>query len=242
MFRFVFIASLAISASACIQPAYQMPGHHSPLLRNEWSPLFAPYGDDAASAAKKDSDDSSKSHSKYSENAKQPDVREIMITEALKWYDKEEVSEGYGAYDLASILDTAIPNLGWRANKDLEDLVARAQKRGAYLTGGRSKPGDIVLFHNQRDANGNGELDDWLTGCGVIVDNMGPRIVVITRTGHRPKKIVAWPDGPATDRVNKREINSFIRIPHRSDPKGTEYLAGQLYAGHIDVDALAERD
>ncbi len=218
MYRFIVIITFALAACAGSSP-FEGPVHKIPFARTEWEPLIA-----HRTPEPRDNDD----------------LRKKMTARANALLDASPHRSDYGMHDLETILNSVMPGLGWRADLGLSSLVDRARSAAAYHTSARPDKGDIVLFHNQLDANGNGELDDWLTGCGVVVDTKGPRFEAVTRTGYAPRRIVAWPDGPDTTVTDGRKANSFIRIPHRSDPSGTAYLAGRLYAGFIDAEALAE--
>lgn len=163
------------------------------------------------------------------------DVREKMISEANAWLDLKQSNAGYGFDDLDRIVKSVAGNTGWNSSQGLKALVNLAKKRGAFYTDSKPSGGDIVLFHNLFDANSNSEADDWLTGCGIVVDRSGRKLEAVVRTGHAPRKIIAWPDGPARRLHNGKQINSFLRVPKPSDSKDTAYLAGQLYAGYIDI-------
>jgi len=227
---------LALALTACGNQETQGPAYHSPLLRSAWEPLFPrptpPSTGEPSAGDRADGKDTS--------GAAGRDPRPEMIAGGRALLGKTEERSGYGAQDLEQILGRAIPGLSWRADQGLAALVQIAERAGAFSTDGKPRPGDIALFHNQTDANGNGEADDWLTGCGVVIERDGSRFVAVVRTGHAPREIVAWPDGPAVRLQEGTVVNSFLRVPHRSDPDGTPYLAGTLYAGHIDVDALAD--
>jgi hypothetical protein len=72
----------------------------------------------------------------------------------------------------------------------------------------------------------------------VVVETDGPRFKAVTRTGHAPREIAVWPDGPSVEVLDGEKVNSYLRIPSRADPEDAEYLAGDLYAGYVDVEAL----
>ena len=164
--------------------------------------------------------------------------RLIAIAEDLL-ADSEERPE-YGGADLYRMLDELGAAGAWRSGQGVRRLVEIAKRRHAYRAEGNPKPGDIVLFHNQWDANSNGEMDDWLTGAGVVVKSTGGRFEVVTRTGHAPRRIRVCPDTPSQHSVGGEVVNSFARVPRKSDPKDAVYLAGQLYAGFIDIEEWIE--
>jgi len=227
---------LAIAAG-CGGPPFDHPMASSPLLAAEWpvpfgaGPVSGKDGADGAGAAEVDGGVG---------GADVGGVRGRMVAAARLWLrDAAERPElGYGARDLDEILARAVPEVSWDAEGGLHDLVALARKLDAYRGDGRPRPGDIALFHNQYDANANGEADDWLTGAAVVVEADGPRFTAVTRTGRAPREIVAWPDGPSVEKLDGEKINSYLRIPDRADPKDAEYLAGDLFAGHVDIEAL----
>ena len=225
MARYLFLIVLMISWS-CGQA--ETGFHHTPFARTNWKPLAPthPHGN------KSESRDDSK-------NIEETNIREKMVAAAEALLEHGEESAGYGAKDLEKIFTEVGLNIGWRAVDQLDALVSFAKKKSAYQTGDDPKAGDIVLFHNQVDANGNGLVDDWLTGCGVVVDLARPQFDAVVRTGHAPRKVTVWPDGPSRNTVSGETTNSYLRVPNRSDPKDTMYLAGQLYAGYIDIERLA---
>jgi hypothetical protein len=162
-----------------------------------------------------------------------------MVKEAETVLASGTVKDDFGAEDLAGILDRVDVRIKWQARQGLTELVALAKKKRAYRTRGAPEAGDIVLFDNQWDANVNGKLDDRYTGCGVVTWTDGAKFQAIVRTGNAPRRVTAWPDGPARRIVDGEKINDFMRVPSRSDPVDTPYLAGQLYVGYIAVDQLA---
>ena len=161
-----------------------------------------------------------------------------MVAKAMSLLEKGTESPGFGAEDVDRALSDLTVKTPWHADKGLEALVSLARQRGAYDTGGEPLPGDIVLFHNQLDLNANSENDDWLTGAGIVLETSGLTFDAAIRTGHAPRRVTACPDKPSHRTSGDDVINSFVRIPTRADPKDTAYLAGQLYAGHINIEKL----
>jgi hypothetical protein len=180
-------------------------------------------------------------HERESPQKTATNLRQRMVDAALTLLDEGGEREDYGTSDLAAILKKAGASVDWNPSDGLDTLQQKAQKKGAYRANGMTEPGDIVLFHNQLDANQNGENDDWLTGAGVIVESRGARFEAVIRTGNAPRRISAWPDRPSLRMHQGKVVNAFVRIPQRTDPEDTAYLAGQLYAGHIDIGALTSK-
>ncbi len=166
-------------------------------------------------------------------------LRNRMVKEAEAIVARGAVKDDFGARDLEAILHRVDVSVTWTAGQGLDRLVATAKKKRAYHTRGAPREGDIVLFDNQWDANINGRLDDRLTGCGVVTWTDGEKFQAIVRTGNAPRRVTAWPGGPARRIVDGEKVNDFLRVPSRSDPVDTPYLAGQLYVGYIDIDQLA---
>ncbi len=221
----VFIASCSTATSV------RDPLYHSSLASSRWKPL-APRPTPRATPPESSSDSIEET------TPERGDIRARMISEAESLLTDGSAPEGFGAEDLEQILIKVSADVNWRADAGLESLVSLAREKDAYHTGTKPTPGDIVLFHNQVDANLNGESDDWLTGCGVVVDRRGARFEAVVRTGHAPRRITAWPDGPAQRMLDGELVNSYLRVPSRADPNDAVYLAGQLYAGHIDIELL----
>jgi hypothetical protein len=171
--------------------------------------------------------------------ATEGNLRERSVAFARALLDDRTERPDFGAGDLGRLFEEVLPRLDWTPERGLAALADRASRAGALSTGGRPRPGDIALFHNQVDADGNGAADDWHTGAAIVLERDGKRFVAVARTGRAPRRITAWPDGPATRISGGRTVNSFLRVPHPSDPEDTPYLAGQLYAGHIDLERLA---
>jgi hypothetical protein len=99
----------------------------------------------------------------------------------------------------------------------------------------RSNPrrGDLVLFHNTRDANRNHKLDDRFSDAGVVVDVRGTLVTFVYVRRGRARKGVLNLDAPHRRRRARRARveNTFLRVKLPVDPPGTRYLAGQLLAG-----------
>ena len=166
-------------------------------------------------------------------------IRSRMVSQAKALLSDGANGSGFGGQDLEMMLSKASASVEWKSSQGLDALVSLGRKKRAFHLDDSPEPGDIVLFHNQLDANLNGETDDWLTGCGVVTKRDGARFVAVVRTGNAPRKVVVWPDGPARRIVDGEQVNSFLRVPSRSDPEDTPYLAGQLYAGYLDIEQLS---
>jgi hypothetical protein len=234
------LAPLVLLLAACgAAPARDLPPlYQGPLARSEW---HGPALENRIPEGKPDGDgkDEGDERGAGAADGADDDVRARMRSLALALLDERTAGRGYGSEDLVRMMGEAMPGVRWRSSEGLGALVGAARKKGAFASSGEPLPGDIVLFHNQWDANGNGESDDWLTGCGVVVASDGARFDAVVRTDHEPRRAIVSPDGPSS-RMDGRDVaNSYLRVPRRSDARDTVYLAGQLYAGRIDVERLA---
>jgi len=221
------IPALALCLGCATTGEVYEPTYHTPLASTNWKPLVP-----RPVPGRPDSPDD------QAEEGAQ-DLRARMVAAAKELLEGTGGPASYGAEDLEGILEKVEVKVDWNAGQGLERLVALARASGAHSTDTGPEPGDIVFFHNIWDANLNGAADDWLSGCGVVVETRRRRFEAVVRSGHAPRQVVAWPDGPATRVLDGEQVNSFLRVPSRSDPEGMVYLAGQLYAGFIDIEKLA---
>ncbi len=111
-------------------------------------------------------------------------------------------------------------------------IYAHVLKHGRIHYGPTVHPGDIVFFHNTWDFNGDGLTNDPLTHIGVVekVEPNGTVLFVssLSRGIARYRMNLRYPDAhKATD---GRVVNDFLRRKHVGDGRGTQYLAGQLFA------------
>lgn len=224
----ILIAALSLAACGGLGPG--PAEHRAPLLSGDFEPLVPRRRGEGAPAAPRP---------RGGEAAAGADLRARAVSFALGLSDDRGERPDFGAGDMGRLLAELVPRLDWKPDRGIAALARLASAAGALETDGRPRPGDIALFHNQVDANGNGELDDWYTGAAIVVERDGPRFVAVARTGRAPRRVVAWPDGPGVRELRGRVVDSFLRVPHPSDPEDTPYLAGRLYAGHVDLERLA---
>ncbi len=211
------------------------PIFHNPLVSSKWSSAVP------QRSAPSTSNDAKKKKRPSTPAADQPateNLRERAIARATSLLSDAAKRADYGVGDVAQVLNELVSQDKWRAADGLRRLVTLAKRLDAFHTGDRPTPGDIVLFHNQLDANGNGQLDDWLSGCGIVISRQRDRFEAVARTGNAPRRVSIWPDEPNRQSRNGEPGNSYLRIPHRSDRTEVRYLAGALYAGYIDLERL----
>lgn len=108
--------------------------------------------------------------------------------------------------------------------------------RSIEIRSDRPSPGDLVLFHNTRDANSNGKNDDLYSDVGAVVEVRGLRVTFIYLRRGRAQLGVLNKRHPNQRRLTTATIqNTYLRIKRRTDPPRTHYLAGQLLAGFAEV-------
>jgi probable lipoprotein NlpC len=111
-------------------------------------------------------------------------------------------------------------------------IYRHVRRYGVLHHGPNVRPGDLVFFHNTWDVNGNGRLDDLLTHIGVVekVETDGTVVFVSRVSGgiERYRLNLRYPDLHKTS--DGRIINDYMRQRRFTDPRGTEYLTGQLFS------------
>ncbi|HJN76201.1 MAG TPA: CHAP domain-containing protein [Myxococcota bacterium] len=174
------------------------------------------------------------------------------VAEAAAWYiGKSTLScegENY-RYDCSGFVDAAHA----RAGVDLgHKNTAALFALGEMLDVDHDSPelGDVIFFDNTYDRDGDGRLDDELSHVAIVEDidddgtltlvHKGSKGVVRIWMNLEHPEMALSPEG--------KKWNSWLRARKRSDPRGTEYLTGQLYRGsasfwaaeELDIDANAE--
>ncbi len=168
-------------------------------------------------------------------------MRREAVEFAQQRLKQPETIEDFGQTDVADLFAALNSRVDWNPKKPLSDLIRAAERRKAFSADAAPRPGDIVLFHNQTDRNGNRQADDWLTGCGIVTETEGETFAALVRTGRGPRLAYVTPSTPSVRTRTGRVINSFLRVPTPDDPADAEYLAGQLYAGKIDIERLLDK-
>lgn len=174
------------------------------------------------------------------------------VAEAAVWYiGKSTLScngENY-RYDCSGFVDAAHARAGVDiGHKNTAALWVYADKLG--IDGRTPQVGDAVFFDDTYDRDKNGRLGDELTHIAIVeaIDADGTMTLV-----HKGSKGVVriWMNLEHPDEAlspDGEKWNSWLRGRKKSDPRGTEYLTGQLYRGtasfwaaeSLDVDASAE--
>ena len=131
------------------------------------------------------------------------------------------VSYARAGYDLGLLNTSALYDLAKE-----EDLYHRRR---------RPLVGDVVFFDNTYDRNGNGKLDDPLSHVAIVesIDEDGTITLIHKGSSKGVVRIVMNLEHPVEARSPEGKVwNSHLRGKSSKDPRGTEYLTGQLWVGN----------
>ncbi|MBK9648710.1 MAG: CHAP domain-containing protein [Deltaproteobacteria bacterium] len=131
------------------------------------------------------------------------------------------VSYARAGYDLGLLNTAALYDLAKE-----EDLYHRRR---------RPLVGDVVFFDNTYDRNGNGKLDDPLSHVAIVesIDDDGTITLIHKGSSKGVVRIVMNLEHPEEARSPEGKVwNSHLRGKSSKDPRGTEYLTGQLWVGN----------
>lgn len=122
------------------------------------------------------------------------------------------------------------------ARTDIAEMYRHCRDNDAVFQSRAPKAGDLVFFHNVRDANDDGRNNDWYTWVGLVerVENTG----TVHLLGYRDGAV-----GSLTMNRNRPDVhtdggdvlNTRLREKRSADPPFTQYLAGQLFAGYCSM-------
>ena len=91
-------------------------------------------------------------------------------------------------------------------------------------------PGDLVFFHDTYDRNRDGKLGDLWTHVAIVEAVEGNHVWILHRGG---KGIIRL--GMDLSRPHDKTANDPVRARTGSEPRGTRYLTGELFAGYGSV-------
>jgi hypothetical protein len=94
--------------------------------------------------------------------------------------------------------------------------------------------GDLVFFDDTYDANRDGKVNDPLTHVAVVVDLATDGTITMAHGGTGVGRTTTWMnlEHPSERKgPNDERWNNYLRRAKDSDPKGTKYLTGELWAG-----------
>jgi len=108
--------------------------------------------------------------------------------------------------------------------------AARSRSESLYLASQRvaaPRPGDLAFFHDTYDRNRDGRANDPYTHVALVEAVLGREVLLVHRSGCGIERVRMDLSRPADP-----DANDPVRLPRVSDPRGTRFLAGELFAGY----------
>jgi hypothetical protein len=134
--------------------------------------------------------------------------------------------------DCSGFVMAVLDRAGMPLSGNTASIYAWADERGALHRRKRPEPGDLVFFDDTYDRNHNGRTDDPLSHIAVVLEVAPDGTILMAHDGTSK--------GRTTLRMNLenphlrtasdgRILNDWLRALRDSDPKGTDYLAAELW-------------
>lgn len=98
----------------------------------------------------------------------------------------------------------------------------------------RPELGDLVFFDDTFDANRDGRVNDPLTHVAVVIERKDDGTLILAHGGTGVGRTTTWMnlEHPSERKGPDGEPwNNWLRRAKDSDPRGTKYLTGELWAG-----------
>jgi hypothetical protein len=98
--------------------------------------------------------------------------------------------------------------------------------------------GDLAFFDDTWDRDHDGRVDDPLTHVALVLDVADDGVVTFAHAGTSAGRTTGQLDltRSSVASVDGRRLNTALRRVRRGDPRGTRYLAGELWVGWATVD------
>jgi hypothetical protein len=168
---------------------------------------------------------------------RQPDAPSMSLADTLRSMVGNRHAKAVTDVDLVL---NALEALGTVLDDDLAgvttgaEMLALADERGAIGDGETVLLGDLIVLHDS-------STDDPVIAIVVGIDDRGT-IEIIHLSRRVVRRSFLTIDIPKKKRdADGVVLNTLIRHKEGNVPRGTKYLAGQLYTGHIRLDELVER-
>jgi len=134
--------------------------------------------------------------------------------------------------DCSGFVMAVLDRAGMPLSGNTASIYAWAEQRGVIHHRKHPEPGDLVFFDDTYDRNHNGRTDDPLSHIAVVLEVAPDGTILMAHNGTSK--------GRTTLRMNLemphtrtatdgRVVNDWLRALRESDPKGTDYLAGELW-------------
>lgn len=103
-------------------------------------------------------------------------------------------------------------------------------------------PGDLVIFDNTYDRNRNRKSDDPLSHVGIVTGGRDDGTVIFVHVGSgRIRKGHMNLERPwARKDKDGNALNDQLRARKKNDPKGTRYMAGELFRAYCRPEPCGE--
>jgi len=161
---------------------------------------------------------------------------EQRIVEAARHY-LDHPTRGFRD-DCSGFVMAVLDRAGHPMAGNTASFYAWAEENGALHRHKRPSPGDLAFFDDTYDRNHNGRLDDGLTHIAVVLDVSADGTILLAHDGTSGGRTLLHmnlltpderlgPDGEVR--------NDWLRRKLDSDPRGTRYLAGELWTGFATV-------
>jgi hypothetical protein len=140
--------------------------------------------------------------------------------------------------DCSGFVMAVLDRAGMPISGNTASIYTWADERGAVHHRKRPSPGDLVFFDDTYDRNHNGRRDDALSHIAVVLEVERDGTILMAHDGTS--------SGRTTFRMNLESpelraasdgtvLNDWLRARRDSDPKGTGYLAGELWRAFATV-------
>ncbi len=99
--------------------------------------------------------------------------------------------------------------------------------------------GDLIVWDNTTDRNGNGEWDDPSTHIGVVIDVEDDGTAIFAHSGTSRGRVIGRMNLTRPDDRKDADgtvVNSVLRSYSRGDPQTAGYTAAELFSAFITVD------
>jgi len=147
-----------------------------------------------------------------------------------------------GAYDEGSFIGKVLSvnevQSSNPAKGSLRDLYKEFRNRGLTYDGEEPSVGDLVFFHNTKDANSDARNNDWYSACGVVTEVSDTGLITfVASIGGQVQELKMNLNRPEVRRDENGSVtmNSYLRNKSLEDPEFTQYLAGELFAGFVSL-------
>ena len=139
-------------------------------------------------------------------------------------------------YDCSGFVNVSYARAGYDLGLlNTASLYDLAKEEDLYHRRRRPLVGDVVFFDNTYDRNGNGKLDDPLSHVAIVesIDEDGTITLIHKGSSKGVVRIMMNLEHPEEARSPEGKVwNTPLRSKSSKDPRGTEYLTGQLWVGN----------